>query len=161
MRRVLALVAAAALAACDTPMAPNTDLGLRVWADAVPAVVSVRDSLAPIRLRVSVANPSDQPIRVRTGGPPYVSAPDPALTRGLWGSVRLAMPGNPFHAGPLADWWGDSVYVIPAHRTVYDERVVTAKSWRAAGWPLVVGTYTLRGWFIGREGASGRLQFVP
>jgi hypothetical protein len=163
MRRVITCLVLATVTGCRNPVVPNTDIGLRVWAEAVPPFLSLRDSSTPLCLRVNVANPSDHAIRVRSGGPPYVSSPDPARVRGLWGSERIGTPENPWHAGPLVDWWGDrdSVYVIPAHSTTYNENVVTLQGWRAAGWPLVVGTYTVRGWFAGHEGASGRLELVP
>ena len=106
-------------------------------------------------------NPSARSIRVVSGGPPYRFTTDPAASRGLWGSVRIANASSALNAGPNVDWWVDSVYVIAAHQTQYNEYAVTLRQWRAGGWALVPGAYRVRGWFNGREGASAALRLLP
>src|SRR4051812_6335047 len=103
----LALVTLLALGACfDRISAPNTDVGLSVWAGVAPARLRVRDSLVPIHFRVYIANPSSEEIRVVSGGPPYVFTRDPARSKGLIGGFRIARDTNQFNAGPNTDWWG-------------------------------------------------------
>lgn len=111
-RTTAALVALFALCACfDRISAPNTDVGLTVWAGVAPARLSVRDSLVPIHVRVYIANPSSEEIRVVSGGPPYVFSPDPARSKGLIGGFRIARDTNLLNAGPNTDWWGQPEYV--------------------------------------------------
>jgi hypothetical protein len=166
MRRLTPVwLLALGLAACrDAPLAPatpNTDLGLRVWAEVSPARVSVRDTARVLRIRVYVTNPRGDSVRVVSGGPPYVFTPDPSRSVGLWGSVRIGSAASPLNAGPNVDWWGDSVYVLPPRATMYDEYRVRLGDWRAGGWPLAAGDYRVRGWFNAREGASAELVLIP
>jgi hypothetical protein len=136
---------------------PNTDVGLYVWAEVEPAVVSLRDPERLIRIRVLVENPTNEEIRVRSGGPPYVFTSDPAQSRGLWGSFRVVCEGHPVSCGPGTDWWGDSVYVFPAHVIEANEAEVKL----SAGWALVPRVYHVRAWFNGREGQSATLRVIP
>ena len=78
-----------------------------------------------------------------------------------WGSLRIAKGSDQLHAGPAVDWWGDSVYVLPAHYTEYNENAITLHQWKASGWPLTTGNYVARGWFNGREGKSKPFYLVP
>jgi hypothetical protein len=162
MRPPVLLSAVLCLCSCgDSIIGPNTDVGLSVWAEVSPQFLSIRDSTTVLHMRVFVGNKSDREIRVVSGGPPYVFTNDPTQTRGLWGSLRIATSTDPLHAGPSIDWWGDSVYVFPAHRAVYDEQAITLREWKARGWPLTPGRYTARGWFNAREGKSATFFFTP
>jgi hypothetical protein len=156
-------VAAPLLTACaDSPLAPNTDVGLRVWATVSPASVSVRDSAAAaLRIRIHVHNPSNHVIRVVSGGPPYTFTGDPSQSRGLWGSFRIACDRSPLNCGPNTDWFGDSVYVFAPRTTEYSEAVITLRAWKHDGWPLLPGHYIVRAWFNGREGESAPLLLRP
>jgi hypothetical protein len=156
------LVVASLAAGCDSPVAPpNTDVGLRVWAEVRPTSVSVRDAGAVLRVRVNVRNSSLREIRVISGGPPYVFTSDPAESRGLWGSFRIACESSPLNCGPSIDWWGDSVYVFAPRTTQVDEAVITLRSWQERGWALRPGQYRVRAWFNGREGESASLVLLP
>src|SRR5688500_8965701 len=156
---ILALLAAAS---CTEALAPtNTDVGLFVWAEVTPAVLSIKDSTTQVRVRLNVRNPSGREIRVRSGGPPYVFTGDPAKSKGLWGSLRFGCSEQPLHCGPRTDWGGDSVYVIAARRTVQEEATFTLKSWADGGWPLTVRAYHVRAWFNAREGDSATLNIIP
>jgi hypothetical protein len=159
--RRLWLVVASLTAACSDGLAPNTDVGLRVWAEVIPASVSVRDSAAVLRIRVNVHNPSRRVIRVVSGGPPYVFTSDPAQSRGLWGSFRIACDSSPLNCGPNTDWWGDSAYVFAPRTTQYDETVITLRTWKEGGWALRPGPYRVRAWFNAREGESALLVMLP
>jgi hypothetical protein len=162
MSRLLLFLSLLCLAGCSDSIAgPNTDVGLSVWAEALPASISIQDSTTPISLRVYVANPSYHVIRVVGGGPPYVSTGDPARTVGMWGSMRIGTDTNPLNAGPNADWFGDSVYVFAPRRIQYNERRITLRDWRAGGWAVLPGIYRVRGWFNAREGKSALLTLVP
>ena len=162
MRRSALGLAVLGLLACgESPVAPNTDVGLHVWATVSPVAVDVRDSTAVLDLRVNVENLSSRPIRVVSGGPPYVFTGDPAKSRGLWGSIRIANDASLLNAGPNVDWWGDSVYVIGAHQVQYNEYAVTLQQWRAGGWAVAPGSYRVRGWFNGHEGRSATLTLLP
>jgi hypothetical protein len=158
MRPVLLLSALLCLSSCgDSIMGPNTDVGLSVWVEVTPLVLSVRDSTAVLHMRVYVGNASNHEVRVVSGGPPYVFTADPSRSKGLWGSLRIATNTEPLNAGPNVDWWGDSVYVFPAHHVEYDELTVTLHDWKSRGWAATPGTYTVRGWFNSREGKSAAL----
>jgi hypothetical protein len=149
-------------AACgESPFAPNTDVGLRVWADVSPSQLSVNDSLTVVRVNVKVQNGTGRVIRVVSGGPPYVFTNDPADSKGLWGSFRVSCDRSPLNCGPSIDWWGDSVYVFKAWTTYRDEATFTLKSWRAGGWEVMVGSYTVRAWFNGREGTAASFSLSP
>jgi hypothetical protein len=153
---------AIALAGCDGGIAaPNTDIGLTVWASAEPAEVSMRDTTLPIHIRVYVGNGSGDDIRVVAGGPPYLFTADPAQSRGLWGSYRIATDANPLNAGPGVDWWGQPFYDFEPGAVQMEEAVVTLASWKAGGWPLAPGRYRIRGWFNAREGTEGVLTITP
>lgn len=161
-RITLALVALLALGACfDRISAPNTDVGLSVWAGVAPATLSVRDSMIPIHIRVYIANPSSEEIRVVSGGPPYRFTSDPAQSKGLIGSFRIARDTNQLNAGPNTDWWGQPEYVFAPRSVQASERVLTLAEWKKGGWPVVPGVYRVRGWFNGREGKEARLILTP
>jgi len=161
-----ALLASALLCLCscgDSIIGPNTDVGLSVWTEVSPNVLSLRDTNRVIHMRVFVGNKTNHEIRVVSGGPPYVftfgNAPLPHS--GLWGSLRIARDTNSFRAGPGTDWWGDSVYVFPARHSEYNEQTITLREWKAHGWAATTGLYIARGWFNGREGKSAPFYFVP
>src|SRR5690348_12505014 len=92
LARVAAFVAAflAAAASCSEPLAPNTSIGVRVWAEASPAVVHLSDTAAAVHIRIYAENPTGAVIRLRSGGPPYVSTLDPSRGRGFAEEYRLA-----------------------------------------------------------------------
>lgn len=147
----------ALLASCsELPSAPNTDLGLVVWAEVSPAVVRASDSLATLHLRVYARNPSTHTINV-PGGPPYVFTTDPANSRNIWGSLRIASSTSALNGGPSVDWWGQPVYVFTPRETQYNEMIVTVKQWRSRGWTLAPGVYRVRGWFNAHEGTPATL----
>ena len=163
MRLTLLLSATICLSSCgDSIIGPNTDVGLSVWAEVSPTFLSIRDTTTVLHMRVFVANKSDHEIRVVSGGPPYVFTfgSEPLPHSGLWGSLRIARGSDLFNAGPGVDWWGDSVYVFPAHYATYDERTLTLREWKALGFPVTVGNYLARSWFNGREGKSSPFFFV-
>lgn len=161
--RLLAIPAIGATLSCESPVAPqpNTTIGLRVWAVVAPTRLSIRDSTATLRIRVYVANPTADTVRVTSGGPPYTFTSDPAQSRGLEGSFRIASATDPLNAGPGTDYWGDSVYVFPPHHVEYTEAVVGIRNWRAGGWSLSPGSLRVRSWFNGHEGSSAPFQVVP
>jgi hypothetical protein len=158
----LAPLAMLALAGCaDRIAAPNTDLGLTVWAEVSPTSISVRDTTSVLRIRVYAGNPSVEEIRIRSGGPPYTSTGDPSQSKGLASSFRIGTPDNLLNAGPNTDWFGDSVYVFPPLRVQYEEKTITLAEWRRGGWPLVPGSYRVRSWFNAREGRDATLTLTP
>jgi hypothetical protein len=160
LRSLIIPAALGLLAACsDNPIEPNTDIGLRVWAAVSPSSVSVRDTGAMLRVRVHIANPTTHEIRINTGGPPYVSAANPADSKGLFASYRFVEPGGVMRAGPASDWFGQSEYVFAPQHGKYVEAIVPLKSWIEDG--LQPGLYTIRSWMNGREGASARFSVYP
>jgi hypothetical protein len=162
MRSALRLVALGLLCACaDNIVGPNTDVGLSVWAEVAPSSLSVSDTAGALRIRVFVGNRTIREIRVISGGPPYVFTDDPAMSKGLWGSIRIANDSDPLHAGPSMDLWGDSLYVFPPLYRVYDEEILTLKEWKTRGWPLTPGRYRVRSWFNAREGKSADFTLTP
>ena len=113
----LTTISLALVASCsDLPSAPNTDLGLIVWAQVSPATVSASDSGATLHLRVCARNPSSHIINV-PGGPPYAFSTDPASSRNIWGSLRIANNTSALNAGPNVDWWGQHVCAFTPHQT--------------------------------------------
>ena len=164
MRSAFLVSALVLLCSCgDSIIGPNTDVGLSVWTEVSPVILSIRDTTTVLHMRVFVGNKTDHEIRVVSGGPPYVFTfgSEPLPHSGLWGSLRIARDSNAFHAGPGTDWWGDSVYVFPAHYAEYNEQTITLREWKARGWPLEKGNYLARGWFNGREGKSAPFHFAP
>jgi hypothetical protein len=156
----LRLVAIVLLCGCS--MEPsNTDLGLHVGAEVVPRQVSLSDSAAALSLRVLVSNPSDRPILVQTGGPPFDITGDPSDSHGLSASLRVASALDPLNAGPGTDWWGGSVDTIRAHHTVLYKKALTLRDWQAGGWTVSSGTYRLRNYYNGREGESQNFSVIP
>jgi hypothetical protein len=164
MRFALPLSAIIFLCSCgDSIIGPNTDVGLSVWTEVSPAFLSIRDTTTVLHMRVFVGNKTNHEIRVVSGGPPYVFTfgNEPLPHSGLWGSLRIARGADLLNAGPGVDWWGDSVYVFPAHYAEYNEQAMTLREWKVRGWPVTVGNYIARGWFNGREGKSAAFFFVP
>jgi len=164
MRFALLLSAVVCLSSCgDSIIGPNTDVGLSVWTEVSPSLISIRDTTTVLHMRVFVANKTNQEIRVVSGGPPYVFTfgNEPIPHSGLWGSLRIARGADALNAGPGIDWWGDSVYVFPAHYSEYSEQAMTLREWKVRGWPATIGNYAARGWFNGREGKSAPFYFVP
>jgi hypothetical protein len=157
--RELALLVIVMLCGCG--MEPsNIDLGLHVEAQVYPRVVSLTDSAATLSMRVIVDNPTDRPIIVETGGPPFVITGDPTESQGLSASLRLGSAHEPLNAGPGVDWWGGSLDTIRAHRGVFYEKVVTVREW-LAGWTVVPGSYRVRSYYNGREGESQSFSVSP
>lgn len=146
---------------CRDALGPNTALGLRVWAEVSPAVVRARDAAAALRIRVYTANPSGRELRIRSGGPPYVFAGDPAATRGLAQGYRLAHGDDPFTAGPTTDWGWDTVYVFRPRASEYVEATIRLRDWDSGGAPPDTGRYRVRSFFNGREGASADFRIIP
>jgi hypothetical protein len=162
MRPTLLLSALVCLCSCsDSIIGPNTDVGLSVWAEVSPTSVSIRDSTTVLRMRVYVGNASYHEIQVVSGGPPYRFTGDPNRSQGLWGSLRIATDADPLNAGPNTDWWGDSVYVFAPRHAEYNETLVTLRDWRAGGWVVAPGRYTVRSWFNAREGKSAAFILTP
>lgn len=158
----LLLFAGGSVAGCaDDPLAPNTDVGLTVWAEVSPSTLSIRDSLMPILIRVNVRNPSLATLRIQSGGPPYVFTRDPVETRGLWASFRIDCDAKPLNCGPNTDWWGSPEYVLAPRTTYISEKTMTLQQWRTGGWLAVVGEYRVRAWFNGREGWNATLVLLP
>lgn len=146
---------------CSELVAPNTDVGLSVWADASPALVHLSDTAATVRIRVHAANFGRMPLRIQSGGPPYVAAADPTRGRGFAEEYRLAHGENPLTAGPTKDWGWDTVYVFGGRSQEYVETVIPMRQWSPHGVLPDTGTYTVRSYFNQREGASARFRIVP
>lgn len=163
MRKSRWLIVVVALAACDpsAPLRPNTDLGLRVWAEVEPTRISMSDSLASIHVRILARNPAFSTLRITSGGPPYRFTSDPAESRGLEHSFRIASNASPLNAGPSTDYWGQPVYVFAPFETQVADTKVTLRAWREGGWPLTPGTYWVRSYFNGREGDKATFTLVP
>lgn len=161
-RQLTAIAACAGVLSCTEAFEPvNVDPGLNVWAEVSPAMLSIKDANRPIEVRLNVRNPTGREMRISSGGPPYVFDRNPALSKGLWGSFRIGCPEAPLNCGPNTDWFGDSVFVLPARQTVADKATFTLKEWYDGGWPITVRVYHIRVWFNGREGASATLNIVP
>ena len=160
---IAALIACSIAASCESPAAPtpNTDIGLRVWADVTPARLSVSDSAALLRVRIYVQNPRADTLRLVSGGPPYVFTNDPTDSRGLEQSFRIANAEDPLWAGPGTDYWGDSVYTFAPRATHYTEAVIRLRDWRAQGYPLRPGVLRVRSYYNGREGSSATFTLQP
>jgi hypothetical protein len=134
---------------------------LRVWADVSPARLSLSDSTAALRVRIYVQNPGGDSLRLVSGGPPYVFTNDPADSRGLEQSFRIASADDLLRAGPGTDYWGNAVYTFGPRATRYTEAVIQLKDWRAQGYPLAPGVLRVRSYFNGREGSSATFTLVP
>ena len=147
------------LGCSDNPVEPNTDVGLRVWAEVSPRSFSLRDTTIGLRIRVYVVNPTSDEIRVISGGPPYRFTSDPSQSIGLWGSYRIMEPSGVMRGGPATDWWGQPEYVLGAGDGGYEEALVPMKDWIKRD--LHVGTYTIRPWFNAREGKSVTFTVTP
>ena len=147
--------------ACSELVAPNTDFGLSVWANASPAVIHLSDTAASVRIRVYAANFGRTPVRIRSGGPPYVAAGDPTRGRGFAEGYRLAHGNNPLTAGPTKDWGWDTVYVFGGRSQEYVETVIRLRQWSPKGELPDTGTYTVRSYFNRREGASATFRIIP
>lgn len=145
----------------DDPVAPNTDLGLRVWAEVRPSVVRISDPDAVVRIRIYAANATSHGLRIPSGGPPYVFSGDVTHTRGLSYGYRLARGSNRFTAGPTTDWGWDSVYVFRPFESGYVEQSVQIKAWNRDGTPPDTGEYRVRSFFNAREGASTTFRIEP
>jgi hypothetical protein len=164
MRFLFLLTAVAVLSSCgDSIIGPNTDVGLSVWTEVSPPVLSIRDTTTVLHIRVFVGNKTGHEIRVVSGGPPYgfTFGSEPIPHSGLWGSLRIASDSSSLNAGPGVDWWGDSVYVFPAHHVQFNEQALTLHEWKARGWRVKAGNFVARGWFNGREGRNTPFYFVP
>jgi hypothetical protein len=148
------------LLGCTSLEPSNTDLGLRVEAGVTPRVVSLADTAAELRIRILVTNPTSQDIIVTTGGPPYSIRTDPAESRGLTQSFRIAGADEPLNAGPAVDAWGEPVDTIFAGRGEYMEHVVKLSEWQK-GWIVVPGIYRVRSYYNGHEGESAPFTLVP
>lgn len=148
---------------CESPVAPeaNTPIGLRVWAQVIPTRLSIADSTATLRIRVYVQNAAGDSLRLMSGAPPFVFTLDPAKSRGLAESFRIASATDSLNAGPNTDYWGDSVYVFAPHEADYTETVIDWNDWRAGGWKLGPGVFRVRSYFNGREGSSASFTLVP
>ena len=149
------------LMGCSSFEPSNTDLGLHVEARVSPRVISIRDTTAELSISIVVTNPTDRDIIVVTGGPPYSIRGDPADSRGLTQSFRIASDDDPLNAGPSADAWGEPVDTIFAKQGEYFPHVVKLSLWRSGGWPLVPGTYRVRSYYNGREGESAQFTLIP
>jgi hypothetical protein len=164
MRHTSGILMAAIALSCAEPSAPtqpNTDVGLRVWAELSPSRISLRDSNATVQVRVIAQNPGRDTIRL-PGGPPYVFVSgDPAQSRGLEHSYRIARDTNQFNAGPGVDYWGQPEYAFAPGAIQRSDGAVSIRVWRDGGWPLTVGTYRVRSYFNGHEGASATLTVAP
>jgi hypothetical protein len=132
-----------------------------VWAEVSPARLSIGDSTAVLRVRIYAQNPGPDSLRLRSGGPPYVFTADPAESRGLEQSFRIASTGDSLNAGPGTDYWGDSVYVFAPREGQYSEAVIRLRDWRVRGYPLAPGTLRVRSYFNGREGSGATFTLVP
>ena len=156
------LVAFLAVAAsCNEALAPNTSIGIRVWAEASPAVVHLSDTAAAVHIRIFAENPTGAVIRLRSGGPPYVSTLDPSRGRGFAEEYRLALGDNAFNAGPVTDWGWDTVYVFSPHSREYAEAAIQVRSWNPNGVPPDTGTYVVRSYYNQHEGTSTQFRIVP
>jgi hypothetical protein len=147
-------------AACSGLEPSNTDLGLHVQARVSPRAVSLADTAASVRIIVLVTNPSERDIVIITGGPPYSITTDPADSRGLTQSFRIAHADGSPNAGPSVDAWGATVDTIRARRGEYMEHVVKLGEWRQ-GWTVAPGDYRVRSYYNGREGSSAAFSVTP
>ena len=163
MRYALVLPLALLCACGDPIVGPNTDVGLSVWGEVSPPIISIRDTTTVLHMRLVVANTTNREISVVSGGPPYVFTfgSEPVANSGLYGSLRIAKGSDQLNAGPGIDWWGNPVYVFPANHAQADEQAMTLHEWKTRGYPLTPGNYVLRVWFNGREGKSKPFYFVP
>lgn len=155
-----ALVACLMAFGCRNALEPNTELGLRVWVEVRPGIMSLSDSLAAVRIRVCAQNPSAREVRIVSGGPPYVMAGDPANGRGFAHAYRLAHGDNLFTAGPTVDWGWDSVYVFAPRSGTCAETEQRLREWRRDGTPADTGVYRVRSFFNAREGAYAMLRII-
>jgi hypothetical protein len=155
------MIASVVAAGCSELVAPNTDLGLSVWADVSPAVVHLSDTAATVRIRVYAANFSRTPIRIPSGGPPYVAAADPTRGRGFAESYRVAHGHDSLTAGPAKNWGRDTVYVFGGRAREYVETVIPLRDWRPDGARPDTGTYRVRSYFNQREGSAATFRIVP
>jgi hypothetical protein len=147
--------------ACSELVAPNTDLGLSVWADVSPAVVHLSDTATMVRVRVYAANFGSTALRIQSGGPPYVAAVDPTRGKGFAEQYRVAHGSDSLTAGPTKDWGWDTVYVFRRGSREYVETQIPVRQWRADGALPDTGTYTVRSYFNHREGAPAQFRIVP
>jgi hypothetical protein len=114
-----------------------------------------------VRIRIYAENPSAAEIRIRSGGPPYILAGDPAQGRGFAEAYRLAHGSNSFTAGPTTDWGWDTVYVFKPHQAEYAEAELRLRDWNRDGTPPDTGVYRVRSFFNAREGASATFRIQP
>lgn len=161
MRGAVVLLAACAVAGCDSMAPSNTDLELRVEATVRPLAISLQDSAAVFHIRVIVTNPADHDVIVTTGGPPYRITSDPVESVGLGPSIRISSSTEPLNGGPSVDWWGSPVDTIRAGSGIYAEHDVALQAWRAGGWKVEPGKYRIRGYYNGREGLSAGFTVLP
>jgi hypothetical protein len=159
--RWIATALTAVAVGCADVAAPNTESGLRVWADASPSLLHLSDNAAVVRIRIYAANPNSRELRIRSGGPPYIAAGDPIHGQGFAEEYRLEHGDNPFTAGPTIDWGWDTVYVFPARSEQHDETILPLRTWNAGGVPPDTGTYTVRSYFNQHEGAPAQFRIVP
>jgi hypothetical protein len=148
--------------ACTSGLEPsNTDLGLHVDAWVTPTEVSLHDTRAAILITVVVTNPSGDAVTFETGGPPFQVTADPAQSKGLAASSRIANGTDPLNAGPgLDSWEGPEVTFIPHGRRTWNYEV-TLRAWRDGNWELTPGVYRVRSYYNGREGESHTFTVTP
>jgi hypothetical protein len=161
MRFAKIILIGALLGCSDSLLAPNTDVGLRVWVEVLPRFASVSDTTATIRIRLYFENPSSSELTIISGAPPYRFTANPAGSIGLSGSIRIAGDADSLFAGPSTDWWGQPVYTFRPRSRSYEESLIPMKTWRSGGSPVKPGKYRVRGWFNGREGKSAMLILKP
>jgi hypothetical protein len=138
----------------------NTDLGLHVEARVSPRIVSLSDPAAQLRILVLVTNSTGRDIIVTTGGPPFSITSDPADSKGLTQSFRIATDDDPINAGPSVDAWGEPLDTIRAQHGEYLEHVILVSEWKA-GWTVEPGNFRVRSWYNGREGESAPFTVAP
>jgi hypothetical protein len=150
-----------ATVACSSPLEPNTDLGLRVYASVSVARVSRSDLSATFTVDICAVNSAHRAVIVSLGAPSNGTLETPRPGDGTLHAYRIANTADELDAGPAASSWRGSVDTIPARtRSCQHFRPVEMSNWRE-GWDVPPGEYAIRSFYNGREGAAAHLLVDP
>ncbi len=154
-------LAVSAIVACASPLEPNTDLGLRVYASIPVTRVSRSDLSVTFAVDICVVNSARQAVIVSLGAPSNGTLLTPRPGDGTLQAYRIANSVNTLDAGPAASSWRGSADTIPARtRSCQRFRPVEMSNWRE-GWDVPPGEYEIRSFYNGREGAAAHLIVDP